>query len=320
MSAPERLDLGLDLTDPTEAQSPQQLELFESRRYETSMSLATRRKGRAGIMAARFILRQSLESKPAGVISKFENQVIEQLDHYLGASPAGPLLSPRERTDLVFNHRQYFQKISDGVTALPDKPTEDLTIRRQRAVASARCGRTKAYTAPVIENLMLVDSCRSWWRYLNSGEFQPIRLDDQPATVGRRVLASLTELMATAQRENLLIGSRNSLAADRLVQQFELFSQRLAGPDPTSPADSGLETSKRLTSLVGRNASQKTNFWLGQMWTISNDYQFLDPSVPDLLRDYDRLRLVNYRQCFDPLAGFLSQFPDSEYPARSATA
>ena len=320
MSAPERLDFGPDLTDPTEAQSPQQLELFESRRYETSMSLATRRKGRAGIMAARFILRQSLESQPAAVISKFENQVIERLDHYLGVSPNRPLLSPRERTNLVFNHRQYFQKIRDGVTDLSDKPAEDLASRQQRAVAGARRGRTKAYTTHVIENLTLVDSCRSWWRYLNAGEFQPIRLDDQPAAVGRRVLADLGELMVTAQREDWLIGSRNSLAADRLIQQFELLNQRLAGVDPAPLANPELETGKRLTSLVGRHASQKTNFWLGQMWTMSSGYQFLDSSVPDLLRDYDRLRLAGYRQCFDPLAGFLSQFPESECPTRSAMA
>lgn len=240
----------------------------------------------------------------------FDGRAIHVLRRRLESIPVWPLMTLDDRDTLINDPTSYFRAIRHKVVPDPES-TDSLASRQRRAEASARQGRARAYAEQAVINLSLVDSCRSWHRYLNGQPFQPVRLDDTPAATHRQVAAGLKDLLVVARQDKLLIGGHSREIVDRLQADFDrLGPAGLATGHPQRAIQT--EFVRQLTALVGRNAALKADLWACQLRSVSRGWRLVDKDTLALLADHDRQRLDDYRRRCQPLAPLLAHFAAAE--------
>ena len=301
MSAPEQPKLGFD--SPQEEAESSHLSLVpEAPPASESPEVAA-----AGLKLAREALAANkpqdpeAEAQRASAVSHFEKLAVGRLDKYLSTPDPRPFYSPHERDIMIHNPRAYFESVRKDVSPSPGGE-EDLSVRRHRAEAKARKGRTKAYGERLIESLTLVDNCRSWRWYLLNGDLQPIHPGDSPELIHQRVALDLADLLTEARLRGLLAGGHSSRVIASLKARFD----SVVGPaSAEGEPDEEVGLAIRLTVLVGKNAVLKTNDWQGRFWGISKGYRFLDPDLPEIFEQFNDLRPRTCREHFDPLSDLL---------------
>lgn len=235
-----------------------------------------------------------------------DGRAIHSLRRRLWSNSPRPLMTLDDRDTLISDPTNYFRAIRNKVG--PDPGSDDsLAVRQQRAEASARQGRARAYAEQAIINLSLVDSCRSWRRYLSGQEFQPIRLDDTAAATHRRVAVGLADLLAAARQDKLLIGGHSREIVDRLQADLDDLGPEALVDDARQRLIQ-TEFARQLTDLVGQNAALKAILWARQLQSVSRGWRLVDKDTLDLLADYDRGRRGDYRRSCQPLAPLLAHF------------
>ena len=325
MSSPDRFGRGSRPWIVGQEQSPEQAEFFPGQCYRGWVDPETAEIGKIRVAQARRILgRRAFDQPPPPVPARaesppvtppspspqlyerlFDRQAIESLRRRLDTNWPRPLLTLDEQDTLINDPVSYFRGVRRKVNDKPDS-TDSLTVRQNRAEASARRDRTRAYAEQAVVSLSLVDSCRSWRRCLSGQAFQPVRLDDAPAKTRDRAAVGLEDLLAAARQNKLLVGGHSRNIVHRLQTDFgslEPASIKTGG----GRLDYQIGLALELTDLVGKNAVLKANLWICQIRPISRGWRLVDPATLTLLREYDQSRRADFRRCFDPLAPLLAR-------------
>ena len=209
MSASEQLNLDIWSVDSPKARPGHQAESIYSKSIPEASDGSGNSRSQAGINLARAALGlsppqiESSDLPPKKPIKRFEKLVVERIGHFLYDSPQKPLFSLDELELLIRNQNSYFSSVRGNV-----KPSsaegDDLSVRQGRAEAKARKGRAKVYAEQLVSSLVSVDNCRSWRWYLINGDFSPVRPEDSPEGIQRRVAVDLADLLAAARRRRLI--------------------------------------------------------------------------------------------------------------------
>ena len=224
-----------------------------------------------------------------------ETNIINRLESRLEGPGRQPLLTIDEDDQLINNQRRYFQKIVAGVITTNLKPAE-IRARQQRAEAAARTDKARRYSEELIKAVFAVDSCRSFWRYLNDQGADPIRLNDDQDVLTRRLSQYVADLLLAARQSRLIIGPPIAPACEMIVAKFKINPQEQT----------------RLTVLAGKNQVLKANLWAGQLQEVSRQWRLIDKETISLLRNHDQGRIKEYRPKLPLIAEVLNKIDDAQ--------
>ena len=217
----------------------------------------------------------------AHIPSRYQREALMTLTKSLEEPDRGPLLTIDEYDLAIDSEVLYFGAVTRRFT--PRNATElvrsgelsDDEIQRKQQIGRAvvRGQKTDMYVDRIMTATYSTDVCRSYLRYLKSGEV--IEVDgvtgSESAFVWTKDYAE--ELFRAAREERVLSGAAMKSTVGKILERF-------------TPGRDDIPYGIWLTTLTGMNQRKKIDFWLGQLHSTSKGFERINNASRDNLYEF----------------------------------